>query len=159
MQFLKMPLFEVFLPVIKSNSIQNWSTNDFWQGMKLSKKERNHFNRQCMYRILRKLVEFGFLHKEINEYNPRLSLFTETNKINEIKYLNSKEADVSKIKIEETKVSSEILFLEKQVEKYRKLELSFPNIKNKIFDAKEKCSSQLIELRAYQSALKSVIAS
>ena len=55
MQFLKMPLFEVFLPIIKSNSIQNWSTNDFWQGMKLSKKERNRFNRQRMYRILRKL--------------------------------------------------------------------------------------------------------
>lgn len=51
------------------------------------------------------------------------------------------------------------MFLEKQVEKYRKLELSFPNIKNKIFEAKEKCFSQLIELRAYQCALKSVISS
>ena len=66
---------------------------------------------------------------------------------------------LNKIKLEEVKVSSEIIFLEKQVEKYRKLELNFPNIKNKIANARAKYSSQLIELRAYQSALKSVIAS
>lgn len=154
-----MPLFEVLLPVIESNSIHNWTANDFWKQMKLTRKERHRFNRQRMYRILRKLVEFGFLEKELNQQYPRFSLFKETPKINEIRFLNEEESDVSKIKLEEVKVSSEIMFLEKQVEKYRKLELSFPNIKNKIFDAKEKCSSQLIELRAYQSALKSVITS
>ena len=73
--------------------------------------------------------------------------------------LNKEESDVSKIKLEEAKVSSEIMFLEKQVEKYRKLELNFPNISNKICDAKKLCSSQLLELKAYRSALQSVIAS
>ena len=159
MQLLKMPLFEVLLPVIESNSIHNWTANDFWKQMKLTRKERHRFNRQRMYRILRKLVEFGFLEKDINKQHPQFSIFRETIKLNEIRILNKEESDVSKIKLEEVKVSSEIIFLEKQVEKYRKLELSFPNIKNKIFDAKEKCSSQLIELRAYQSALKSVITS
>ena len=159
MQLLKMPLFEVFLPVIQSNSIHNWTANDFWKQMKLNKKERHRFNRQRMYRILRKLVEFGFLEKEINKQNPRFSLFRETLKINEIRILDKEESDVSKIKLEEVKVSSEIIFLEKQVEKYRKLELSFPNISNKIFDAKKLCSSQLLELKAYRSALQSVIAS
>ncbi|SDY39487.1 hypothetical protein SAMN05421643_10984 [Acinetobacter kyonggiensis] len=61
MQLLKMPLFEIFLPIIQSNKIQNWTAKDFWKLMKLSKKDRNRFNRQRMYRILRKLVEFGFL--------------------------------------------------------------------------------------------------
>lgn len=159
MQLLRMPLFEIFLPIIESNSIHNWTANDFWKRMKLTKKERHRFNRQRMYRILRKLVEFGFLEKGVNQQHPRFSLFKETPKINEIRFLNEEESDASKIKLEEVKVSSEIMFLEKQIEKYRKLELSFPNIQNKIFDAKEKCSSQLIELRAYQSALKSVIAS
>ena len=118
-----MPLFEVLLPVIESNSIHNWTANDFWKQMKLTKKERHRFNRQRMYRILRKLVEFGFLNKELNQQNPRFSLFKETLKINEIRLLNKEESDVSKIKLEEVKVSSEIMFLEKQVEKYRKLEL------------------------------------
>ena len=154
-----MPLFEIILPVIESNSIHNWTANDFWKQMKLTKKERHRFNRQRMYRILRKLVEFGFLDKELNQYNPRFSLFKETPKINEIRFLNKEESDVSKIKLEEVKVSSEIMFLEKEVEKYRKLELSFPNISNKICDAKKVCSSQLLELKAYRSALQSVIAS
>ena len=44
-------------------------------------------------------------------------------------------------------------------EKYRKLELSFPSISNKICDAKTVCSSQLLELKAYRSALQSDIAS
>ncbi|QIO04669.1 hypothetical protein [Acinetobacter shaoyimingii] len=159
MQLLKMPLFEVLLPVIESNSIHDWTANDFWKQMKLSKKERHRFNRQRMYRILRKLVELGFLEKELNQHHPRFSLFKETPKINEIRFLNKEESDVSKIKLEEAKVSSEIIFLEKQVEKYRKLELSFPNISNKIYDAKTVCSSQLLELKAYRSALQSVIAS
>ena len=154
-----MPLFEIILPVIESNSIHNWTANDFWKQMKLTKKERHRFNRQRMYRILRKLVEFGFLDKELNQYNPRFSLFKETPKINEIRFLNKEESDVSKIKLEEVKVSSEIMFLEKQVEKYRKLELNFPNISNKICDAKKLCLSQLLELKAYRSALQSVIAS
>ena len=76
-----MPLFELFLPVIQSNSIQNWTANDFWKQMKLTKKERHRFNRQRMYRILRKLVEFGFLEKELNLNYPRLSIFKETPKI------------------------------------------------------------------------------
>lgn len=133
MQFLKMPLFELFLPILQSNSIQNWTATDFWEHLRLSKKERNRFNRQRMYRILRKLVEFGFLRKDINILNPRFSLFHETSKLNEFRSLDK--------------------------EKYEKLELGFPNMKNKISHAKEKCLSHIIELRAYQSALKSVIAS
>ncbi len=124
MQILRMPLFEVFLPIIQSNSIHNWTANDFWKRMKLSKKERHRFNRQRMYRILRKLVEFGFLEKDINKQNPQFSVFKETIKINEIRILNKEESDVSKIKLEEVKVSSEIIFLEKQVEEYRKLEVN-----------------------------------
>lgn len=159
MQLLRMPLFEVFLPIIQSNSIHDWTANDFWKRMKLSKKERHRFNRQRMYRILRKLVEFGFLEKNINRQHPQFSVFRETIKLNEIRILNEEESDVSKIKLEEAKVSTEILFLEKQAETYIKLELNFPNVKNKISQAKKKCSSQLTELRAYQSALKSVISS
>lgn len=82
-----MPLFEMFLPIIQSNSIHNWKANDFWKRMKLTRKERHRFNRQRMYRILRKLVEFGFLEKDINQHHPQFSLFNETSKINEIRSL------------------------------------------------------------------------
>ena len=57
-----------------------WTANEFWKHLKLGKKERNRFNRQRMYRLLRKLVEDGFLTKETNLVNPRFSTFSETNK-------------------------------------------------------------------------------
>ena len=157
MQLLKMPLFEVFLPVNQSNSIHNWTANDFWKQMKLSKKERHRFNRQRMYRILRKLVEFGFLEKQVIQSNHRFSRFNETSKLYEFKNLDRENFEVSKMRLEETRLSSEILFLEKQTEKYENLELVFPNMKNKISHAKRKCLSELIEIKAYQSALNSVI--
>ena len=157
MQRLKMPLFEAFLPILQLNSIHNWTANDFWKHMKLSKKERHRFNRQRMYRILRKLVEFGFLEKQVIQSNPRFSRFNETSKINEFKNLDKENSEVFKMRMEEIKLNSEILFLKKQTEKYEKLELVFPSMKNKISHAKEKCLSQLIEIKAYQSALNSVI--
>ncbi len=159
MQLLNMPLFDLFIPVIQKHFIQDWTANDFWEQLKLSKKERNRFNRQRMYRILRKLVEFVFLEKKINQNNPKFSRFKETNKLNEFRNLDNSKIDLFNMKSEEEKINFEIIFLEKQSEKYKKLEIDFPNIKHKISNEKDKCSSQLIELRAYQCALKSVIAS
>jgi DNA-binding PadR family transcriptional regulator len=156
MQLFKMPLFELFLPIIQSNSIHNWTANDFWKQMKLTKKERHRFNRQRMYRILRKLVEFGFLEKNVVKSNSRLSRFNETSKLNEFRVLEGESTAVTKMKLEEKKLNSEIIFLKKQIEKYLELEMTFPSMKNKIFHAKENCLSQLIEMQAYQSALKSV---
>ncbi|WP_081405750.1 hypothetical protein [Acinetobacter sp. TTH0-4] len=111
-----------------------------------------------MYRILRKLVEFGFLIKNVDNQNNRFSIFCETIKLNELRNLDEKTYETSKMKLEELKLNSEILFLEKQSEKYAKLEQAFPSMKNKISHAKETCLSQLIEIKAYQSALKSVTA-
>lgn len=156
MHSINLPLFEKFQPLIQEHSIKDWTTNDFWNALNLSTKERNRFNRQRMYRILRKLVELGFLEKAVNHENSRFSLFNETKKINIFRSINKEKDDISKMKLEETRISFKISFLEKQMEIYKKLELNFPNMKNKISYAKEKCLSQLIEIKAYQSALKSV---
>ena len=80
MSISNMPMFELFPPLFKSKKIEQWTANEFWKHLKLSKKERNRFNRQRMYRLLRKLVEDGFLTKETNLVNPRFSTFSETNK-------------------------------------------------------------------------------
>ncbi|HRN45003.1 MAG TPA: hypothetical protein PLH20_09560 [Flavobacterium sp.] len=122
----------------------------------MTKNERHRFNRQRMYRILRKLVEFGFLDKKIIQSNPRFSRFYETSKMFEFRTLEQVNIEISQMKIEETKLNSEIILLEKQIEKYEGLKVKFPCMKNKIAHAKEKCLSQLIEIKAYRSALKSV---
>ncbi len=84
--------------------------------MKLTKKERHRFNRQRMYRILRKLVEFGFLEKNVVKSNSRLSRFNETSKLNEFRVLEGESTAVTKMKLEEKKLNSEIIFLKKQID-------------------------------------------
>ncbi len=43
-------MFEIFPPLFNSKKIEQWTANEFWKHLKLSKKERNRFNRQRMYR-------------------------------------------------------------------------------------------------------------
>ena len=116
MHLSQMPLFDVFLPVIQENTIKRWSSNDFWLQIKLSEKERNRFNRQRMYRILRKLVELGFLEKKVNYSNHRFSRFYETEKTIELKHFSKSKIDLSNMVLEENKIHDEITFLEKQTD-------------------------------------------
>lgn len=157
MQTINLPLFEKFPPLIQQYSINNWTTNDFWIALPLSTKERNRFNRQRMYRILRKLVELGFLEKKVNHENSRFSLFSETKKINIFRGINNESEDLSKMRLEETRISFKISFLEKQIEAYKQLEINFPSMKKKILYVRNNCKSEIIELKAYQLALKSII--
>ncbi len=157
MQFIQMPLFDVFLPIIQENTIKNWTSNDFWLKIRLSEKDRNRFNRQRMYRILRKLVESGFLEKKINYSNHKFSRFNETEKTINLKNLEKSNTDFSNIVLEESKIYEEISFLEKQTEKYFQLEKNFPSLSRKISYEKSKCLSKITELKAYRSALRSVI--
>ena len=157
MYLFEMPLSDLFLPIIQENTIQNWTANNFWIKLDLPKNERHSTNRQRMYRILMKLVEFGFLEKRVNPTNHRFSRFTETQKMLEFKSLDESKIDLSNMQLEEDKINLEIIFLEKQNEKYVELEKTFPNLQHKIFDEKEKCSFKILELKAYRSALKSII--
>lgn len=157
MYLFEMPLSDLFLPIIQENTIQNWTANNFWKKLELSKNERNSTNRQRMYRILIKLVEFGLLEKKVNSSNYRFSRFSETQKMVEFRSLDKSKIDISKMQLEEKKINLEINFLEKQNEKYLEMEKNFPNLQHIIFDEKEKCLNKILELKAYKSALKSVI--
>lgn len=152
-------MFDVFLPIIEKNQIVDWTANEFWKRLKLTKKQRNRFNRQRMYRLLRKLVEQGFLIKEIHPSNPTQSKFTETNKINEFRGVSDFSTDFLKMKTSETKVKEEIEFLERQLTNYAILEKNFPNSKNQIIFHKSQCLEKITNLKAYKYALNSVLAS
>ena len=157
MQFIQMPLFDAFLPIIQENTIKDWTSNDFWLKIRLPAKNRNRFNRQRMYRILRKLVEFGFLEKQVNHSNHKFSRFNETEKTIELKCFGKPKNDFSDMVLEENKINEEITFLEKQTEKYFQLEKNFPSLSYQISYEKDKCLGKILELKAYRSALKSVI--
>ena len=111
-------MFELFPPIFKSKKIEQWTANEFWKHLKLSKKERNRFNRQRMYRLLRKLVEDGFLTKETNLVNPRLSTFSETNKLDQLREITGISLDFIQMRHSKEETQKKISMLEKQLESF-----------------------------------------
>ena len=159
MSISNMPMFELFPPLFKSKKIEKWTANEFWKHLKLSKKERNRFNRQRMYRLLRKLVEDGFLTKETNLVNPRFSTFSETEKIDQLREITDISLDFIEMKNSHEETKKAMLMLEKQLQIFALLEKRFPNSVNRINTQKAICYEKLIDLRAYIAALNSVITS
>lgn len=154
-----MPLFELLPPLFKSKKIEQWTASEFWKQLKLKKKERNRFNRQRMYRLLRKLVEEGFLTKETNLVNPRFSTFSETNKLNQLREITGLSLDFIEMRHSEEETQKKISILEKQLESFFLLEKKFPNSAIKINAEKNKCFEELINLNAYSTALNCVLTS
>lgn len=152
-------MFELFPPLFKSKQIEQWTANEFWKHLKLSKKERNRFNQQRMYRLLRKLVEDGFLTKETNLVNPRFSTFSETEKIDQLREITDISLDFIEMKNSHEETKKAMLMLEKQLQIFALLEKRFPNSVNRINTQKAICYEKLIDLRAYIAALNSVITS
>ena len=152
-------MFELFPPLFKSKKIEQWTANEFWKHLKLSKKERNRFNRQRMYRLLRKLVENGFLTKETNLVNPRFSTFSETNKLDQLREIKDLSLDFMEMKNSHEETKKAISMLEKQLQIFALLEKRFPNSVTQINAQKAICYEKLIDLRAYITALDSVLTS
>lgn len=159
MSISNMPMFELFPPLFNSKKIEQWTANEFWKHLKLSKKERNRFNRQRMYRLLRKLVEDGFLTKETNWINPRFSTFSETSKLDQLREITDLSLDFVEMKHSEEETQKKISMLEKQLESYSLLEKKFPNSVIKINTEKNKCIEKLTDLNAYRTALNCVLTS
>lgn len=152
-------MFDLLVPILEKNRIENWTANEFWKHLKLNKKERNRFNRQRMYRLLRKLVEDGFLIKKTNETNPKFSKFYETEKLNNFKNLSESSTDFVQMRESEQEAKKEICLLEKQLQNYELLERRYPNSRVLINIQKTKCKDRILDLNAYKTALNSVLAS
>lgn len=159
MSLSNMPMFELFPPIFKSKKIEQWTANEFWKHLKLSKKERNRFNRQRMYRLLRKLVEDGFLTKETNLVNPRLSMFSETNKLDQLREITGISLDFIEMRYSKDETQKKISMLEKQLNSFSLLEKKFPNSAIRINSEKNKCIEELTNFNAYSTALDSILTS
>lgn len=159
MSLSNMPMFELFPPLFKTKKIEQWTANEFWKHLKLSKKERNRFNRQRMYRLLRKLVEDGFLTKETNLTNPRFSTFSETEKIGQLREITGISLDFIEMSHSKEETQKKISMLEKQLESFSLLEKKYPNSAIRINTEKNKCIETLTDLNAFITALNCILTS
>lgn len=112
-----------------------------------------------MYRLLRKLVEDGFLTKETNLVNPRLSTFSETNKLDQLREITGISLDFIQMRHSKEETQKKISMLEKQLESFSLLEKKFPNSAIRINVEKNKCIETLTDLNAYNTALNCILTS
>ena len=159
MLLTNMPMFELIQTIFETKKIEKWTANDFWNALKLSKKERTNSNRHRMYRLLRKLVIEGFLTKEIHPYNHRYSTFSETEKLDHLRGVTDLSSDIMGMRLSQEETKKSILLLEKQLEGFDVLEAKFPNSVIQINIQKSKFLDELINLTAYNAALNYVLTS
>lgn len=112
-----------------------------------------------MYRLLRKLVEDGFLTKETNFVNPHFSTFSETSKLDQLREITDTSLDFIEMSHSKEETQKKILMLEKQLESFSLLEKKFPNSAIRINTEKNKCIGELTSLNAYSAALDCILTS
>lgn len=156
MQITNMPLFDMFLPIIQTRTIEKWTANDFWKNIKLTKRERTIFNRQRMYRILRKLVENGYLTKTINSKNLRKSSFTETKKIDLFRKNNILEKENAAIEKKITHIDGNIKNLDDKQRVLRKVVSEFPHLSSRIELLRRDLTHEIQFLELYKEVLQTL---
>lgn len=151
-----MPFFEMFVPIIQTKTIESWTANDFWKQMKLAKKERNKFNRQRMYRVLRKLVENGYLTKTIDKSNQRLSKFSETKNIDFLrKSTNFIEENIA-IENKISNINENIKILSNKRVALIKAMTDLPNLSHKAKLLKNELTTEIDNLEIYKDVLQTL---
>lgn len=151
-----MPLFNMFLPIFQTKTIENWTANDFWKHIKLTKKERTRFNRQRMYRVLRKLVENGYLTKVIDPLNIRNSSFSETKNIELLRKIDNSMKENVAIKNKITNIEESIKKLSNKKEVLKMAEAEFPNLSHKINSLKDGLIIEINQLKLYKDILQTL---
>lgn len=156
MQIANMPLFDMFLPIFQTKTIENWTANDFWKHIKLTKKERTRFNRQRMYRVLRKLVENGYLTKIIDPLNIRNSSFSETQNIKLLRQNNNLINENIAIENKIFHIEENIKKLGKKKEALKMAEAEFPNLSHKVNSLKDDLINEINQLKLYKDVLQTL---
>lgn len=156
MQLENMPFFEMFVPIIQTKTIESWTANDFWKQMKLVKKERNKFNRQRMYRVLRKLVENGYLTKTIDKSNQRFSKFSETKNIDFLRKSTNFIEENMAIENKISNINENIKILSNKRVALIKAMTDFPNLSHKAKLLKNELTTEIDNLEIYKDVLQTL---
>ena len=76
MKIQNLPMFRELSRVFCSYKIESWQTIDFWDKVKLLKVVDNNFNYQSVKRLIRRLVEEGYLTIDVEKSRSRKTTYT-----------------------------------------------------------------------------------
>ncbi|TCB54401.1 hypothetical protein [Acinetobacter terrestris] len=154
------PIFQSFLILLTQNQIDGWTSNKIWNKLNLSEEEKQRINQQQLYRLLRKLVQQGYLIKNIHLDNPRLSTFVET----KIMATFRKQLEIQNVKNDSEKLGFKTKQLkekqkiyENQIKASEQALIDFPELKTDILKRKNQLLQDIEKLKAYNDFLLSLI--
>ncbi len=160
MKQIASPIFISFLVLLSHSQIDGWTSNKIWKNLNLSKDEKQRINQQQLYRLLRKLVQQGYLIKNIHLDNPRLSTFFETESMYAFrKQLESHTVihDSEKLKLKTKELKEKQMIYENQIKASEQALIDFPELKTEILRRKNQLLHDIEKLKAYTDFLTSLI--
>ena len=160
MQQIASPIFQSFLVFLSRNQIDGWTSNKIWKNLNLSKDEKQRINQQQLYRLLRKLVQQGYLIKNIHLDNPRLSTFVETESMATFRKqfeLQTVKNDSGKLEFKTKKLKEKQKIYENQIKASEQALIDFPELRTDILKRKNQLLQDIEKLKAYTDFLTSLI--
>lgn len=109
-----------------------------------------------MYRVLRKLVENGYLTKVIDPLNIRNSRFSETQDIELLKKIQNSINDNVAIQNKISNIEESIKKLNNKKEVLKIAEAEFPNLLHRINSLKDSLMIEINQLKHYKEILETL---
>ena len=154
------PIFQSFLILLTQNQINGWTSNKIWNELNLSEEAKQQINQQQLYRLLRKLVQQGYLIKNIHLDNPRLSTFVETKSMATFRKqfeIQNVKNDSEKLGFKTKQLKEKQKIYENQIKASEQALIDFPELKTDILKRKNQLLQDIEKLKAYTDFLTSLI--
>lgn len=153
------PLLQSFFVLIQQHQIDGWTAKQIWERLVLPKETKDRPAQQELYRVLRKLVKHGYLVKQINFKNHRMSQYQESEKMSEYRKDYQIEMEQNNLSLLENKakeLQAKQVTLEKQILASEQALIDFPNLKNEILKQRNLVTNEIESLMAYNNFLLSL---
>lgn len=139
MKIQNLPMFRELSRIFCSYKIESWQTIDFWDKVKLLKVVDNNFNYQSVKRLIRRLVEEGYLTIDVEKSRSRKTTYTEVEKLHDLRsqFCVESTSTLHELNLKKDQFENEINKLEEEIQALEGLKDQFPDIQFKIEQLKQ----------------------
>jgi len=151
MKIQNLPMFREISRVFCSYKIESWQTKDFWDKVKLLKVVDSNVNYRSIKRLIRRLVEEGYLTTDVEKSRYRETTYTEVEKLHDLRseFCVESTSTLHELNLKKEEFENEINKLEEEIQALEGLKKQFPDIQFKIEQLKQTkvCSCNFLKIR------------
>lgn len=160
MKIQNLPMFRELSRVFCSYKIESWQTKDFWDKIKLLKVVDSNVNYRSVNRLIRRLVEDGYLTIDVEKSRYRKTTYTEVEKLHDLRsqFCVEPTSTLHELNLKKEQFENEINKLEEEIQALEGLKEQFPDIQFKIEQLKQtkvrSCNFLKIRIKAISSLIE-----